>query len=175
MYRTALALLTVTLTMPAITSAQYNIGRPLSTDEIRAANITVLPDGTGLLAGHGNASEGELVYKLHCVSCHGPKGAGIEGEYPALVGGKGSLGTPKPKKTVGSYWPYATTVWDHIHRAMPFNNPHSLSVNEVYGVTAYILSLNGIIPQEQELTEKTLPKIGFRCELLEKTDEVATR
>jgi cytochrome c len=147
------------LAVPFALGAQYNIGRTAGLDEIRSADITVFPDGKGLPAGHGNAAAGENVYSGRCVSCHGPKGIGKQGEYPALVGGKGTLASPKPVKTVGSYWPYATTVWDHINRAMPFNAPHILKPDEIYAVTAYILYLNGIVTRDQELDEKTLPKI----------------
>ena len=91
--------------------------------------------------------------------CHGPKGEGRKNEYPALVGGRGTLGTAKPVKTVGSYWPYATTVWDHINRAMPFNTPHILPPDDVYAVTAWILYMNGIVKRDEELSEKTLPKV----------------
>jgi cytochrome c len=126
------------LALPMMLAAQYNIGRTPTADEIRSADITVLPDGTGLPAGHGDAVAGEAIFTSHCVLCHGPKGAGRKGEYPALAGGRGTLATANPVKTVGSYWPYATTVWDHINRAMPFNSPHILPPNDVYAVTAYI-------------------------------------
>ncbi|MCU1327179.1 MAG: putative cytochrome c region protein [Bryobacterales bacterium] len=137
----------------------YNLGRTPTPDQIRAADITVLPDGTGLPAGQGNAVAGEPIYKSRCAVCHGPGGEGRKGEYPALVGGRGTLATAKPVKTVGSYWPYATTVWDHINRAMPFNTPHVLPVNDVYAVTAWILYLNGIVTRDQQLSDKTLPKV----------------
>jgi len=139
--------------------AQYNIGRPATQAEISGADITITPDGKGLPAGHGNAIEGEAVYAKRCQLCHEAKGGGRKGEYPALVGGQGTLATAKPVKTVGSYWPYATTVWDHINRAMPFNMPHILPPNDVYAVTAYILYLNGIVQRDQQLDEKTLPKV----------------
>ncbi len=83
----------------------------------------MLPDGSGLPAGQGAAAAGEPIYAARCAECHGPKAEGRKGEYPALVGGRGTLATPKPVKTVGSYWPYATTLWDEINRAMPFNAP----------------------------------------------------
>jgi hypothetical protein len=137
----------------------YNLGRTPTPDQIRAADITVLPDGTGLPPGQGNAVAGEPIFKSRCAVCHGPKGEGRKGEYPALVGGRGTLATAKPVKTVGSYWPFATTVWDHINRAMPFNTPHVLPVNDVYAVTAWILYLNGIVTRDQKLSEKTLPKL----------------
>ena len=147
------------LALPLLAAAQYGLGRPATSDEVKTANITVLPDGTGLPAGHGNAAQGEVVFGNRCVLCHGPKGEGRKGEYPALVGGIGSLGTKKPVKTVGSYWPYATTVWDHINRAMPFNMPHILAPNDVYAVTAYVLYLNGIVGRDQEMNEKSLPAV----------------
>ncbi len=147
------------LLLPLLMPAQYNLGRPATPAEIQTADITVLPDGTGLPVGHGNAVAGEVIYKSRCAVCHGPKGEGRKNEYPALVGGKGTLATPKPVKTVGSYWPYTTTVWDHINRAMPFNTPRILPPNDVYSVTAFILYLNGIVTRDQQLTEKTMPKI----------------
>jgi mono/diheme cytochrome c family protein len=140
-------------------AAQYNIGRTPSADEIRRADVTVLPDGAGLPPGQGDAVAGEIVYSNHCAECHGTKAAGRKGEYPALVGGRGTLSTAKPVKTVGSYWPYATTLWDEINRAMPFNTPRVLKPDDVYAVTAYILYLNGIVTRDQQLNEKTLPKI----------------
>jgi S-disulfanyl-L-cysteine oxidoreductase SoxD len=140
-------------------AAQYNIGRAPTADEIRGADITVLPDGSGLPAGKGDAAAGEIVYSNRCAECHGTKAAGRKGEYPALVGGRGTLATAKPVKTVGSYWPYATTLWDEINRAMPFNTPRVLRPDDVYAVTAYILYLNGVVTRDQQLNEKTLPKI----------------
>ena len=139
--------------------AQYNLGRVPTQAEIRSADITVLPDGIGLPQGHGSAVGGEAIYKNRCAVCHGPKGEGRKNEYPALVGGRGTLTTAKPVKTVGSYWPYATTVWDHINRAMPFNTPHILPPDDVYAVTAWILYMNGIVKRDEELNEKTLPKV----------------
>lgn len=140
-------------------SAQRNLGRTPAAEEVRTADITVFPDGTGLPPGHGTAAAGEPVYKSRCAVCHGAKGEGRKGEYPALAGGTGTLATAKPFKTVGSYWPYATTVWDHINRAMPFNTPHILPPNDVYAVTAFILHLSGIVTRDQVLDERTLPKI----------------
>lgn len=135
------------------------MGRTPIAAELSLAVPTVLPDGTGLPGGHGNAVAGAAVYKSRCAVCHGANGEGRKGEYPALVGGRGTLATTKPLKTVGSYWPYATTVWDHINRAMPFNTPHILPPNDVYAVTAWILFRNGIVTRDEQLTEKTLPKV----------------
>ena len=164
MARTADALVRALLFLflPLIVSAQqehFGFGRTPAASDIASKNITVMPDGTGLRAGKGTAKTGEALFKDKCAACHNDHGEGRQGQYPALAGGIGTLNTPKPKKTVGSYWPYATTVWDFINRAMPFDNPRELSPDEVYSVSAYILYLNGIIGQDAELNEKTLPKI----------------
>ena len=148
------------LALSTLLNAQpHGLGRPATPEEVRAMDITILPDGTGLPAGKGTAVQGEVVFKSRCVVCHNEGGQGRPGAYPALVGGIGSLATAKPKKTVGSYWPYATTVFDHINRAMPFNTPHILPPNDVYAVTAYILFLNGIVQRNEEMNAQTLPKV----------------
>src|SRR5881392_2664282 len=138
---------------------QYNIGRAPSADEIRGADITVLPDGSGLPAGKGDAAAGEIVYSNRCAECHGTKAAGRKGEYPALVGGRGTLATAKPFKTVGSYWPYATTLWDEINRAMPFDHPGTLPPDDVYATTAYLLYLNAIVGERDVMDATTLPRV----------------
>ena len=139
-------------------AGRYDIGREATSDEVRARDISVRPDGVGLPSGHGTPDEGGRVYAAKCSSCHGDGGEGVA-HYPALVGGQGSLTSVKPLRTVGSYWPYATTVWDHIHRTMPYMEPGTLTPNETYSVTAYILFLNGIVDEDLELNEKTLPKV----------------
>lgn len=139
-------------------AGRYNIGREATPEEVRARDISVRPDGVGLPSGHGTPEEGGRVYAAKCLSCHGDRGEGTA-HYPALVGGQGSLTSSKPLRTVGSYWPYATTVWDHIHRTMPYTEPGTLTPNETYSVTAYILFLNGIISAHEELNEKALPKV----------------
>ncbi len=142
----------------AAQTPRYDVGRPATQAEIRARDISVAPDGTGLPAGHGSVAEGRTVYRNACAACHGERGQGI-GDYPALVGGQGTLTSKAPVQTVGSFWPYATTVWDYIHRAMPYQRPGTLSNREVYAVTAYILYENHIVPANAVLTEKSLPKI----------------
>jgi len=134
-------------------------GRPATAGEVRKLDITVFPDGRGLPAGKGNAVLGRPIYKVKCAVCHNEAAEGRDQQWPALVGGIGSLATPKPKKSVGSYWPYATTVWDYINRSMPFDHPRSLATDEVYSVTAFVLFLNGLIAEGHELNEKTLPQI----------------
>ena len=138
-------------------SSKYGVGRPPTAQEILNLGASIAPDGSGLPEGSGTVAAGREVYGARCSSCHGEKGGGAVG--PALVGGQGSLGTAKPLKTVGSYWPYATTVWDYINRAMPFNQPGLLKPPEVYAVTAYILNLNGVIGDKQVMDAKSLPKV----------------
>lgn len=138
-------------------SPTYHVGRPATPDEIKAIDIDVRPDGRGLLPGRGTAAQGKAVFAARCVTCHGATGK--EGPQDILVGGRGTLKTPKPLKTVGSYWPYATTVWDYVHRAMPFDRPGTLTVDEVYSATAYVLFLNGIVAEQDVLDEHSLPKI----------------
>ena len=137
--------------------AEHGVGRAPTEQEIQALGITVAPDGKGLPEGSGTAIEGRALFAQRCAKCHGEKAEGDVG--PALVGGRGSLATAKPKKTVGSFWPYATTLWDYIHRAMPFNEPGALNASQVYSAAAYILFLNDIVGEKQVINAKTLPKI----------------
>lgn len=134
-----------------------NLGRPLTPDEIRNMDITVFPDGRGLPAGSGTVSAGEAIYMEKCQSCHGPQGTG--GPMDRLTGGIGSLATPKPVKTATRYWPSATTIFDYVRRAMPLNAPESLSNDEVYAVTAYLLSIDGILSKNGTLDAKSMPRV----------------
>jgi cytochrome c len=133
--------------------------RPASPDEIKAMDFTVLPTGAGLPVGHGDAVRGHVVYDQKCQECHGLHGEGQSGKYPALVGGAGSLKSINPVKTVGSYWPYSTTLFDYIRRAMPYDHPRSLSPDDVYSVASYVLFMNGIIGEHDTMNEKTLPQV----------------
>lgn len=135
----------------------YDFGRPVTPDEIKLWDTDVRPDGKGLPEGSGAVAHGKVVYEENCQACHGPNGQG--GIKDRLVGGQGTLASANPIKTVGSFWPYATTLYDYIHRAMPYPAPGSLSVDDTYAVTAYILSLNGILPEGGKLDKETLPKI----------------
>ena len=135
----------------------YDFGRPATTEEIKLWDIDVRPDGKGLPEGSGTVAHGKSVYEENCEACHGPNGQG--GIKDRLAGGQGSLATVNPIKTVGSYWPYATTLFDYIHRAMPYQAPGSLSVDDTYAVAAYILNLNGILPSDGKLDGNTLPTI----------------
>jgi hypothetical protein len=144
--------------VPAVGGAQSpNLGRPLTPEEIRKIDITVVPDGRGLPPGSGSVSSGAAVYGKSCQSCHGAQGAGKPQDQ--LTGGLGSLASAKPVKTPASYWPVATTLFDYIRRAMPITSPQSLTNDEVYAVTAYILSIDGIVPADAVLDAKSLPRV----------------
>ena len=138
-------------------SPKYGVGRPPTPEQIRDLGAAIAPDGTGLPEGSGTVAAGREVFAAKCSRCHGEKAAG--GVGPVLVGGQGTLATARPLKTVGSFWPYATTVWDYVNRAMPFDQPGLLKPPEVYAVVAYILNLNGIVGEDQVLDAKSLPKI----------------
>jgi cytochrome c len=133
------------------------VGRPATADEIRELAGAIAPDGSGLPEGSGTVTAGRDVFAAQCARCHGPKAEGDIG--PALVGGQGTLATSRPIKTVGSFWPYATTLWDYINRAMPFDKPGLLKPQDVYAVAAYILNLNGIIRETDVMDAKSLPKV----------------
>ena len=133
------------------------LGVTVSEADVAAVDFVVMPDGRGLPAGSGSAREGLVVYQRECRVCHGDGGQG--GPNDRLTGGAGSLATKAPVKTIGSYWPYATTVFDYVRRAMPYHLPGSLSADEVYAVTAYLLAENGIIEPDQMMDARSLPAI----------------
>jgi mono/diheme cytochrome c family protein len=133
-------------------------GQPIAPADIAPWDISIGPDGAGLPPGRGTVAQGEIIYAAKCQACHGEKGTGRPND--PLVGGIGSLGPDKvPVKTVGSYWPYATTLFDYIRRAMPFQESQSLSSDEVYAVSAYILHLNEIVGANDVLDAQSLPKV----------------
>ena len=135
-----------------------NLGPAATPEEIASWDISIGPDGAGLPPGSGTAQQGEAVYIAKCLACHGEKGAGKPND--ALVGGLGTLvGDQAPVKTVGSFWPYATTVFDYVRRAMPYNESKSLSNDEVYAVVAHLLQLNGIIADNDTMDTQTLRKV----------------
>jgi cytochrome c len=126
-------------------------------DEIKLWDIDVSPSGAGLPEGSGTVAHGKSVYGDNCAPCHGDKGVG--GIKDRLAGGIGTLATDMPIKTVGSYWPYATTLFDYIRRAMPYPAPGMLNADDTYAVAAYILYLNGILREDGQLDRATLPKV----------------
>jgi len=135
-----------------------NLGKPISPEDLASWDISIGPDGAGLPPGSGTPKQGEEVFNTKCQGCHGAKGAGRPNDR--LVGGQGTLAGDKPAvKTVGSYWPYATTLFDYVRRAMPYVDSKSLSNDEVYAVAAYILNLNGVIGDTDVINAQTLPKV----------------
>lgn len=140
--------------------APYKFGKEASSELIDSWAIAIPPDGQHLPAGEATAKEGAEVYAQRCASCHGEDLQGVKGTGgTALIGGRGSLDSGSPKKTVESYWPYATTVFDYTRRAMPFNQPGSLTDQQVYAVTAYILFRGDIIGESETMNSETLPKV----------------
>lgn len=138
----------------------FGIGRTATDAEIAAIDIDVRPDGKGLPDGSGTYAHGETLYAERCASCHGENLEGIKQTgAPALIGGRGTLNTNAPVKTVESYWPYASTLFDYVHRAMPMNAPGSLTADEVYSLSAYILGRAGIVSKDMVLDAKTFPGI----------------
>ncbi len=138
-------------------SPTFGLGHTPSPELLQTIDIEVTPDGKGLAPGTGTAAAGKDVYTRRCETCHGPTGK--EGPQDVIVGGQDSLNTDRPLKTVGSYWPYATTLWDYIRRAMPFDHPGTLTPDELYGVTAYVLFMNGIVGELDALNQTTLPQV----------------
>jgi S-disulfanyl-L-cysteine oxidoreductase SoxD len=157
----SLALATVvSLTLFDSASAQkIGVGRELSAAELKGWDIAVRPDGHGLPPGKGTAAKGEEIFQAQCASCHGEFGEGKD-KWPVLAGGHGTLKHDRPEKTIGSFWPYASTIFDYVKRAMPFGNAQSLTDNEVYAVTAYLLQLNDIITDANfELNATTIQTV----------------
>ncbi|ABE36077.1 cytochrome c family protein [Paraburkholderia xenovorans LB400] len=138
-------------------TAGHDIGTPVTAQELAAWNIDVAPDGRGLPPGSGDVATGAHVFAAKCAACHGAQGQGGLGD--PLVGGQGTLASAKPKRTVGSYWPYATTLFDYIRRAMPYNAPESLSADEVYALSAFLLNQNGIVAANTRLDAASLPRV----------------
>ena len=143
---------------------KYGLGTPISIDELAAWDIDVRPDGTGLPPGRGTVAEGARIYAAQCAACHGAAGEGVKTPgallpIPALVGGVGSLASARPRRTIGSFWPYATTVYDYVYRAMPLGRAQSLSADETYAIVAYLLHLNGIVDADTTLDQGNLAGI----------------
>ena len=130
-------------------AAGPNLGQEVGQDELAAWDISIAPDGAGLPPGSGSVSDGATIYAAKCAQCHGK--TGTEGPTDPLAGGIGSLTSEAPAKTVGSFWPYATTLFDYTRRAMPYDAPQSLTSDETYAVSAYVLHLNGIVEADAVL------------------------
>ncbi|WP_423794586.1 c-type cytochrome [Methylobacterium durans] len=154
-------LLSIALSLPGAAAAEpagaLGLGRRVTPEVIAAWDIDARPDGEGLPQGRGSVRDGAVLFAARCAGCHGGRGEGAAAE--ALAGGRGSLATAKPLRTVGSFWPYATTLFDYVRRAMPFDAPQSLTPDETYAVSAYVLHLNGLLTEEASLDASSLPKV----------------
>ena len=157
MLKPLLVTIAAVVAAPALSQAPQ-FGQPIAPTDIAPWDISIGPDGVGLPPGSGTAAQGETIYVAKCQACHGEKGSGKPND--ALVGGMGTLAPDKvPMKTVGSFWPYATTLFDYVRRAMPFQELQSLTSDELYAVSAYILNLNGIVGANDVLDAQSLPKV----------------
>ncbi|MCR9073933.1 MAG: c-type cytochrome [Alphaproteobacteria bacterium] len=136
------------------------LGRPATPEEVAAWDIDIRPDGAGLPEGSGSVFDGEEIYAERCAVCHGDFGEAV-GRWPVLAGGRDTLASSRPVKTVGSYWPYLSTVWDYVHRAMPFGDAQSLTDDETYALTAYILYLNDLVDDEFELSRDNFTEVAM--------------
>ena len=158
------------------TARNYGIGRAISAEQIAGWDIDVRPDGQGAPPGRGSVKDGEKVYLDKCAACHGEFGESA-GRWPPIAQGKGTLASHEPVKTVGSYFPYLSSVFDYIRRAMPFGDAESLSGDELYAVTAYVLSLNDIVDDKFVLSKDTWGNVkmpnqgGFYDDDREKTEK----
>jgi len=136
----------------------WGLGLPATSEQIAGWDIDVRPDGEGLPAGQGTAAEGEALFAQACAACHGEFGEG-RGRYPALMGGRGTLASANPVKTVGSFWPFATTVFDYLRRAQPFGHGQSLSHDQTYALTAFLLNLNELVGHDEVLDAARLAAV----------------
>jgi S-disulfanyl-L-cysteine oxidoreductase SoxD len=156
-YIAAFAVVAAVCATTSQAQSPYGVGHSATPVEIAGWNIDIDREGHNLPSGNGTVGHGHEVFDAQCAACHGAKGEGGVGDK--LVGGQGTLASSKPIKTVGSYWPYATTLFDYIRRAMPQNAPESLSNDDVYAVSAYILNMNGLLPADATLDAKALSAI----------------
>jgi len=152
--------------LPALAAAQavqpapappFGFGRPATRADVEPIDIDVRPDGQGLPAGGGTAADGAPIFAARCAGCHGQGGEGTPAGPRLVDPAPFQAGVNQP--TIGNYWPYASTVWDYIHRAMPFDSPGSLSSDEVYALTAFLLAQNQIIAQTERMDERSLPAV----------------
>ncbi len=143
---------------PALASDRFGLGRPALPEEIAAWDLDILPDGTGLPRGSGTVAVGEELFSEKCAACHGEFAEGVD-NWPELAGGVDTLADEDPVKTVGSYWPYLSTVWDYVNRSMPYGAAQTLAPDEVYAIVAYILYSNDLVDEEFELNHETFGEI----------------
>lgn len=155
--KSVLVALSVFVVATPTLAGKFDLGREATESEVSAWDIDVRPDGKGLPDGKGTVAEGEVIYAEKCASCHGDFGEGID-RWPVLAGGNDSLKSERPVKTIGSYWPFLSTVFDYVNRAMPFGEARSLEPNEVYAITAYLLNLNDVVDAGFELSKENFVK-----------------
>lgn len=155
--RSAGVLMTLALSSASAFGQSPNLGEPISEADIAAWNIDILPDGTGLPPGSGSATDGAPIYAQKCAVCHGVNGEG--GISLALTGGQPLTNGIDTAKTIGNFWPVSTTIFDYTRRAMPWLNPRTLTDDEVYALTAYLLSINGVIDEDEVMDAETLPAV----------------
>ena len=151
-------MLALTVASALAAERPFNLGKIATAEEVAGWDIDVRPDGLGAPVGMGNAIDGEEIYADLCAACHGDFGEGID-RWPELVGGEGSLNTHDPLKTTGSYWPYASTLYDYIYRAMPFGEAQSLSYDETYQIVAFLLYMNDIVEDDFDLSHGNIGSI----------------
>lgn len=156
----AVLMAAVLLSAPVLSAERSGPGRVAAPDEIAAWDIDIRPDGLGLPAGQGSIAEGDALWTEKCASCHGDFGEGV-GRVPALIGGHGTLGGDRPVRTVGSYWPYASTIFDYTRRAMPYGDARSLTDDETYALTAYILYLNDLVDDGFTLSRDSFAAVAL--------------
>ena len=150
--------LTVGMTATQSMAGEYGLGRPALPEEIAAWDVKIMPDGRGLPEGSGDVWTGDEAFGMYCASCHGDFAEGV-GNWPSLAGGRGTLDREDPVKTVGSYWPYLSTVWDYVNRSMPYGYAQSLSNDEVYAITAYILYSNNVVDDDFTLSHENFTEV----------------
>lgn len=168
-------ILALALLLPLMAEAQsLGLGRPALPEEIAAWDTDIRPDGTGLPPGAGTALQGEEIFAEKCAVCHGDFGEGVD-RWPALAGGQGTLTDERPLRTIGSYWPYLSTAWDYIYRAMPYGDAASLSADETYALVAYLLLVNDLIEDDEfELNQDNLAAIELPNAVNFRLDDRAT-
>lgn len=157
-YLNLLGAATVAVAASSASAGEYGLGRPALPEEIAAWNLDVSPDGSGLPPGSGSVEDGEMLFSDNCASCHGEFAEGVD-NWPKLAGGEDTLARKDPVKTVGSYWPHLSTTWDYVHRSMPFGAAQTLSTDDVYAITAYILFSNYLVDDDFVLTNENFLEV----------------
>jgi len=155
--RNVAPLISLALGLAATSAVAEGFGTPATQADIDLVNLTVMPDGESLPEGSGTAEEGEAIYLTHCASCHGMEGEGTIANQ--LVGGRGTLDSDEPVRTLGSYWPAATTIFNYTRRSMPYLEPMSLTNDDYYAITAFLLNKNDIIAVDAEINAESLPEV----------------